>query len=112
LEIYEKEPPIHFRDHLAYEIPVPYVKFFISRERMNDDTPGSEDPRAETAVQMKRRRLKKEERESREPLPITEVSIGPVLRRDESRLACEILLREKGYEDVPVNVPDIPYRGV
>jgi len=49
---------------------------------------------------------------SRELLPITEVWIGPMARQEEVTLASEIMLREKGYENVPVIASQIPYRGV
>ena len=86
LELYGKEPSIYFRDHPAYKIPVPYVKFFISPRGTNQDMLRHEGPPTETVSQMKRRRLKEEEMESRELLPITEVSIGPMARKDEAKL--------------------------
>ena len=35
--MFEKEPPIHFRDHSAYKVPVPYVKFIIKDNEENMD---------------------------------------------------------------------------
>ena len=47
----------------------------------------------------------------RDLLPVQEVWIGPMVRQEEAKLACEIMLQEKGYKDVPVIASDIPYRG-
>ncbi len=108
--MFAKEPPIHFRDHPAYKIPVPYVKFFVPSSEMQANW--CEEVRRETPVQLKRRRLEEEDAAGRDLLPITEILIGPMARREEAKLACEIMLREKGYEHVRIQVPDVPYRGV
>jgi hypothetical protein len=110
--MYEDDPPIHFRDHPVYRMPVPYVKSFISSARPIDDSPSREHSRTETASQMKRRKVDEETRTPRDLLPITEVWIGPMARQHEARLASEIVLRDKGYEHVVVKVADVPYRGV
>ena len=44
-------------------------------------------------------------------LPIREVLIGPMIHQEEAKFACKILLKDKGYENVKVNVSGIPYRG-
>ena len=31
--------------------------------------------------------------------------------KEEIRISCEILLKEKGYKDVKIKVSEIPYRG-
>ena len=107
--IHANDPPIHFRYHSSYGMPIPYVKFFISGGKSNEDLQG--DARRNTMPQMKRLKLKEEDAMSRELLPITEVWIGPMADQEETRLACEIMLREKGYENVPVKASQIPYRG-
>jgi hypothetical protein len=109
--MFEDDPPIHFRDHPVYRMPLPYVKFFISPGKTMDASPEQERTRVETTIQMRHRKLDEEDNMPRELLPITEVSIGPMARKDEAKLACEIMLQAKGYENVPVQVPDIPYRG-
>lgn len=108
--VHAGDPPIHFRDHLSYGVPIPYVKFFISDGGSKADPQG--DARRETMSEMKYRKLKEEEGLSRERLPITEVWIGPMARQAEAKLACEIMLQERGYVGVQVHVSDIPYRGV
>ncbi len=110
--MYEDDPPIHFRDHPIYRMPVPYVKLFIPSTKVTDDSPDREPSRTETASQVKRRKLDEEGRIPRELLPITEVWIGPTARQREAKLACEIILRDRGYQEVTVKVADIPYRGV
>jgi hypothetical protein len=107
----EDEPAIHFRDRPMYEVPIPYVKFFVSAGRTNEGAPIGEDPQPETASQMRQRRLKEEDAMPRELLPITKVWIGPMARQAETRLACEIMLLDKGYENVEVECSKIPYRG-
>jgi hypothetical protein len=105
----ESEPPIHFRDHHGYGLPVPYVKFFLpdgSHEGRGPDKAADE-----TAMATRVRRLEKEKTQPRGLLPITEVRIGPMMRQKEARIACEILLQSAGYEHVKIEAPDIPYRG-
>jgi hypothetical protein len=107
--IHADDPPIHVRGHSISGIPIPYVKFFVSADSamggLQDETPG------ETEAQMKRRKLKEEEGASRELLPVTEVWIGPMAHQEKVKLACEIMLRQKGYEGVCVQASKIPYRG-
>jgi len=71
-----------------------------------------EETQRKTPTQWKRRRLRAEDEAGRDLLPITEIVIGPMTRGEEAKLACEIMLKEKGYKDVPVQVSNIPYRGV
>lgn len=107
-EMYEQDPPIHFRDHPVYKTPIPYVKFFIDNKtyKRNQGKKGQE-----TTMQMKRRKLEEEKSKKRELLPIKEVRIGPMLHQEKAKIACEILLCEKGYERVQVIPSEIPYRG-
>jgi hypothetical protein len=107
--MYEDEPPIHYRDHAGYNLPVPYVKFYLIEEEGRGDHQGP--PSKESYFDMKERKLK-EEKKKRKLLPITEIMIGPMRHQDEAELACEILLNDQGYRDVTVNVSSIPYRGV
>lgn len=104
--MYEKEPPIHYRDHPIYKMPIPYVKFFIgSKEEKGNGK--------ETYREMKARKLKNEKNSHKELLPITEIFIGPMAHQKEAKIACEILLRDNGYdtEHVKIKVSKIPYRG-
>ena len=100
--LYKNEPSIYFRDHTVFITPVPYVKFLIpnkAREENEQSKAGEE-----TLIQIKERKLKEEKDCRRQCLPIKELWIGPMLHKEEARVACEILLCEKGYEDTPVNV--------
>ena len=103
--MYKDDPPIHYRDHSAYKMPVPYVKFFI------DDDKNKNTAQFETSNEMKGRKLKEEKTKKRGLLPITDILIGPMFHQEEARIACKILLKDKGYENVKVNISDIPYRG-
>jgi hypothetical protein len=105
--MFKYDPPIHFRDHPVYRVPIPYVKLILS----NEEDEGYREEKEETAIQMKERKLKEERDRKRLLLPITEVRIGPMLHQEEAEVACEILLGEKGYRDVEVNTSKIPYRG-
>jgi hypothetical protein len=107
--MYEKEPPIYFRDDPLHAMPVPYVKFYIPDGIVEKVSQGG--PETETARRMKERKLKEETERRRELLPIREIWIGPMLEQERAKIACEILLREKGYKDVEVITSQIPYRG-
>jgi hypothetical protein len=109
LEMFETQPPIHFRDHHAHGLPVPYVRFFLADHMLENDRPDR--TARETPMAMRIRKLEREKKQPRGLLPITEVRIGPMMRQKEARIACEILLQAKGYENVAVNASDIPYRG-
>lgn len=106
-QMYEGDLPIHVRPHLEYGFPVPYVKFFIERD-IKSNIPNVK----EKETEMKARKLKEEGIKQRKLLPITEVIIGPVAYQKEAKIACEILLAEKGYKNVKVSVSSIPYRGL
>jgi len=108
-DICAHEPPIHFRDCCGHGMATPYVKFFFSSRKPEEDT--WEDIQRETVAQVKERKLREEEKMPRELLPITEVWIGPMAQQEEVRLASEIMLREKGYENVQIIASQIPYRG-
>lgn len=108
--MFAKQPPVHFRDHPAYQMPIPYVKFFIPSS--GPETKFEAGGQRQTPAEVKRHKLREEAEMSRELLPITEVWIGPMARQEEAKLACEILLQEKGYEDVEVKASEIPYRGI
>jgi len=106
-DIYEENLPIHFRRHPVYGFPVPYVKFFIEQ----DGKSSAINPK-EQEMEMKARKLREEGSKRRKLLPITEVMIGPMAHQKEAKTACEILLAERGYKNVEVNISSIPYRGL
>ncbi len=108
--LYKLQSPIHFRDHSVYKAPLPYVKFFLSNDKQEEDEPIATEQK-ETEEQLKRKRLEQEMNQKRELLPIKEIRIGPMVHQKEAELACEILLSEKGYKDVKVILSEIPYRG-
>ncbi len=103
--MFKDDPPIHYRDHPVYKTPVPYVKFII------DDDEAQPIIDSETAIEMKQRKFKEEKSRKRGLLPIVDILIGPMLHQEEAMIACKILLKDKGYANVKVNVSDIPYRG-
>jgi hypothetical protein len=106
-ELYKDDLPIHFRRHPVYGSPVPYVKFHIE-----DDSNSSPSRMKETEKEMKERKLKEEGTRPRKLLPITEVIVGPMSHQAEAKVACQILLSERGYKAVKVTKSDIPYRGI
>ncbi len=108
--IHANDPPVHSRVHSGHPGPVPYVKFFLPVAPSYRDL--RKDKEGETMAQMKRRRLREESRTEHALLPITEVWVGPMARQAEAKRSCEIMLQEKGYEDVQVHESEIPYRGV
>lgn len=103
--MYKDDPPIHYRDHTAYKTPIPYVKFII------DDDEAQLIRISEKEREMKQRKLNEEKTRGRSLLPIEEILIGPMLHQEEAKIACKILLSDKGYKNVKVNVSNIPYRG-
>lgn len=107
--MYKKDPPIHYRDHPVYKMPIPYVKFIIDDGEPQDNTQLI--ILSETSKQMKERKLDEEKTKKKGLLPITEILIGPMLHQKEAEIACKILLKDKGYENVKVNISKIPYRG-
>jgi hypothetical protein len=108
--LFDNQPPIHFRIHPAYKIPVSYVKFFIP-DKSEKQYYLIEDYEGKTEYQIKEERRETESKQKRAFLPIREISIGPRPHKEETKLACEIFLRERGYKDVPVRLSKIPYRG-
>lgn len=102
--MFSDEPPIHYRNHLTYKMPIPYVKYFIGSNK--------EIIWNETYRESKERKLNYEKNTKRNLLPITEILIGPMLHQKEAEIACKILLRDMGYKDVKVDALDIPYRGL
>lgn len=107
--MYRNDPPIHYRIHPAYKMPVPYVKFFIEDNEDQKRTSLAESQ--ETSVQIKARKLREEKNKGRLLLPITEILIGPMTHQDKAKTACKILLKDRGYENVEIKKSDIPYRG-
>ncbi len=108
--MYDNDPPIHFRPHSVIEVPVPYVKYFASTDQ-EGECDSSEKYEGKTELQVKDKKRDKEKKQNRALLPIKEIRVGPTPHKEETRLACEILLQEKGYKDVQVNISEIPYRG-
>jgi len=106
--IHADEPAIHFRAHPQYG-SVPFVKFFLTLGGAREDS--LTHPKQETIAEMKRRTREEENAMQRQLLPITEVWIGPMQHQKEAALACQIMLLERGYENVPVIPSKIPYRG-
>lgn len=109
--MYEKDPPIHFRAQPGFGVAVPYVKFFLTTEPGGGEYSLSENQSNKTELQMKQEKREKEKELKRDLLPIQEIWIGPTPHKEETKASCEILLHEKGYKDVKINVSEIPYRG-
>jgi hypothetical protein len=109
--MYEKDPPIYFRRHPGFRVAVPYVKFFLPTLPEGGEYDFSENQRGKTELQVKQEKREKEKKHKRELLPIQEIWIGPTPHKEETKVSCEILLHEKGYKDVQINVSEIPYRG-
>ena len=107
--MYGKDPPIHFRDHPAYKLPVPYVKLFVSKD--DEGQPKDYDDTDMTEQEIKAEKHKVEAKQERGLLPIKEVRIGPMANQKDAELACRILLQERGYKDVEIIPSKIPYRG-
>jgi hypothetical protein len=107
--MFKDDPPIYYRGHPIFRLPVPYVKLFIRKTEEKEDR--RDDVSKETCMQMKERKRKEEGNTERDLLPIKEVSIGPMVHQKEAQVACEILLKDRGYENVIVNASNIPYRG-
>jgi hypothetical protein len=108
--LYEKDPPIHFRPHQALKVQIPYVKFFIPCQ-LEVECDSNEDYTGKTELEIKEEKRQRENEQKRDLLPIKEIWIGPTQHKEETRVSCEILLKEKGYKDVKIDVSKIPYRG-
>ena len=107
--MFEDDPPIYYRNYPGYNFPIPYVKFIVTDK---NEPPGAQgESSQESPIEMKRRKLKEEQNIPRKLLPITELLVGPMLHQKEAKLACEILLKDKGYMNVVVETSEIPYRG-
>lgn len=106
-EMYEDDLPIHFRRHSVYGFPVPYVRFFLEHEKTKNIKTKKEAER-----DMKERKLREEGTKLRKLLPITEVIVGPMAHQTAAKVACQVLLSERGYKNVRVTESNIPYRGV
>lgn len=109
-EMYCEQPAIYFRNHNLLNVPVPYVKFFIpkkpkTRKELEDMVKGKS--QIETKQIIRNMQLKQE----KALLPIGEIQISPMVHQNDAKLACEILLSEKGYKDCTVIPSQIPYRG-
>ncbi len=108
-EMYKNQPPIHFRDHPIFKVPVPYVKFFVTNEKRQENKQGKGS--SKSVGQQKEEKREKEMNQKKLLLPIKEIWIGPMVHQEKANLACEILLNEKGYKDFKVFSSEIPYRG-
>lgn len=107
--MYTECPPIHYRNHPGYNLPVPYVKFFLkNKEKLPPEKVYKKDV---TYAEMKKDKLEEETKVKRDLLPITEVMIGPIQNREKEKNACDIFLKDNGYTNVKVKISDIPYRG-
>ncbi|MFZ5453023.1 MAG: DUF2971 domain-containing protein [Thermodesulfobacteriota bacterium] len=107
--MFKKDRPIYYRPHPIYKIPVPYVKLIIPDPEKQEKKEDKIEP--STPIQMKESKLEEEKNIKRKLLPIKEILIGPMLHKKEAEIACEILLRDKGYKDTKLEVSNIPYRG-
>lgn len=104
--MFEDDPPIHYRKHQVFKTPVPYVKFMII-----DNVNRKLIPLSGTSQQMKEIKLAEEKNKKKCLLPITDILIGPMQHQKEAKIACDILLKDKGYTNVKVEISKIPYRG-
>lgn len=108
--LYAHDPPIYYRDHPILRLPVPYVKLFNADTNTSDHT--LHNTSTETCMGMKDRKRESEKTiTTRRLLPIKEVVIGSMAHQREAKIACEMLLKDKGYDNVVVDAKDIPFRG-
>lgn len=108
--LYEEDTPIYSRFHKKLKVLIPYVKFFIPCQS-EGECDSNEDYVDKTELQIKEKKREKEKEQKRTLLPIKEIWIGPTSHKEKMRVSCEILLKEKGYKDVKINISEIPYRG-
>jgi hypothetical protein len=109
-EMFCDQPAIYFRDHDLFDVPVPYVKFFIPKKpktRRELETM----IRGKSEFQTKQIIKDMELEQERELLPINKVTIGPMQYQEEAVSAAKIFLREQGYHKVEVIPSKIPFRG-
>jgi len=109
-EMFCEQPAICFRHSGFFNVPVPYVKFFIPKkpipiedlENMVKDKSQMEAKQIITEMNSK---------QEKELLPIVTVAIGPMQNQEEVAFATKIFLCENGYDKVEVIRSDIPFRG-
>jgi hypothetical protein len=106
--MYGDDPPIHFRDHVSFHFPIPYVKY-IDFETDTDNYRSIE-IQNETEDQMRERKRKSEQQAKRKSLPIESILIGPMPNQKEAEIAVKIFLHENGYNNVKVKLSEIPFR--
>lgn len=112
--MFKDDPPIYYRDHPVYKVPVPYVKYYVEKEEEladNQDEIFYSTRRPIKEIDFKKNKIEKEKNNKKGLLPIKEVLVGPMLHKKEAEIACKILLRDKGYKKVKVRVSKMPYRG-
>ncbi len=102
-------PSIYYRNISGYNMKIPYVKFFLSKDDEVGTIQGPLGARKQSDI--KKERIEKEQAVDKELLPITEVMVGPIPDREKEAIACEIFLKDNGYCNVKVRTSDIPYRG-
>lgn len=112
--MYENDPPLHYRDHPIYKFPIPYVKFYIEDNeeliRKQEEIPQALN-KSMKERDYKEKKFKDDKSKRRSLLPIKDIFIGPMLHQKEAELACKILLSDKGYKNVEIDISKIPYRG-
>jgi hypothetical protein len=109
-ELYCEESAIYFRYDDFFNVPVPYVKFFIPKKQI-DIEELEELVRGKSQIETKQIIKNLEMKRERELLPINEVIIGPMQYQEEVLRATKIFLLENGYDEVNVRLSDIPFRG-
>ncbi|HEW78432.1 MAG TPA: DUF2971 domain-containing protein [Phycisphaerales bacterium] len=103
-----EDPPIHFRDHPVYKVPIPYVKFFVSGNQESREKQYGRTDKSEREIKAEKRAA--EDKQKRGLLPIKEVRIGPMANQKDAELACRILLDARGYKSAKVICSKIPNR--
>ncbi len=109
-EMYCEQSAIYFRNHNLLNVPVSYVKFFIPKESKTRKEL-ERIVKSKSQIETKQIIRNIETKQERALLPIREIRIGPMVQQNEAKLACEILLSEKGYKDCSIIPSKIPYRG-
>lgn len=108
--LYCEEPAIYFRHDDFFDVPIPYVKFFIPEEEKSADELEAMVV-GKSQIEAKQIIREMEEKQERKLLPITEVVIGPMQHQEDVVAATRIFLLEKGYENVDIKSSNIPFRG-
>jgi len=109
-EMYCNQPSIYFRDNDLFNVPVPYVKFFIPKEPKTSEELENT-VKGKSQAETKEIIRKMEENQEKGPLPIKKIIIGPMKNQKEAVFATKIFLHEHGYGNVEVIPSDIPFRG-